>query len=385
MRIYVASVVRGFLVELFNKLKGVQFTYNNKDIYEKLSKKKIILNKIARSSLFDKLGIIRVIRVPDVDSDLVFSYNKFLRTNRPYIIYLENPYALVNYSNRRNITYFGKKNLERILSDKNLKAIIGLSKASSETLPLVYDLPSHILVDYIPPLISNVKLEKEFLENRSKESKLKCLYISHRFELKGGADVLKTFETLKDLGYDNINIEIITSLNTISEEDKLRIDNLSNVKLSDFSFNKEELNEKYKQNNIILNPTRMDSFGMVLLEAMKYGVVPITTDLYAIPEFVKNNYNGFLTQPKFRLFEENNLPNDYIWNNREKTIYSSYLDSNIVSFMTNKLIHVFNNRDELQKLSINAYDTANLSTYSEEAIIKKWEDLFLTIGEKINA
>ncbi len=53
---------------------------------------------------------------------------------------------------------------------------------------------------------------------------------------------------------------------------------------------------------IFINPTRQDSFSLVVLEAIKSGNVIISSDLYAIPEMVIDDYNGYLVGPKYRIF-----------------------------------------------------------------------------------
>jgi L-malate glycosyltransferase len=51
----------------------------------------------------------------------------------------------------------------------------------------------------------------------------------------------------------------------------------------------------HKEYGIFLCPTRQDSQGVSMCEAMSSGLVPITSDNTAIPEFVKDNVSGFLT------------------------------------------------------------------------------------------
>src|SRR5699024_4080105 len=148
---------------------------------------------------------------------------------------------------------------------------------------------------------------------------------------------------LEENNYQNIKLNIITDFKKISPKLKNEISNFKNLSLNDFSFNSKELNDIYAESDILLNPTRQDSFPLVILEAMKKGNIVISTDLYAIPEIVKDEKNSLLTQPRYRFFEYNNLPNEYVWNNRNKTIYSNYIDKNIINFMYEKIIFLYNN------------------------------------------
>ncbi|MBK8291291.1 MAG: glycosyltransferase family 4 protein [Flammeovirgaceae bacterium] len=58
----------------------------------------------------------------------------------------------------------------------------------------------------------------------------------------------------------------------------------------------EEIAEKHKQFGIFLSPTRQDAQGVSMCEAMASGLVPITSSVTAIPEFVKDGVNGCTTK-----------------------------------------------------------------------------------------
>src|SRR5699024_714377 len=126
------------------------FDISQTNTYEKIDKRKIFMNKVARSSFMDHLGYVRTILIDDKGNyDLNFSYNKFLNTKTDYIIYLENPYALVNYSTRRNKTFLGKKKLNRLMDDPKFRGFICISKACQQNLEAVYDLPENVFVEQI--------------------------------------------------------------------------------------------------------------------------------------------------------------------------------------------------------------------------------------------
>jgi glycosyltransferase involved in cell wall biosynthesis len=55
-----------------------------------------------------------------------------------------------------------------------------------------------------------------------------------------------------------------------------------------------ELYELYTSSDIFVFPSLREGFGMVLIEAMHYGLPIVTTDAGAIPYLVKNGINGFL-------------------------------------------------------------------------------------------
>lgn len=376
-KVYVATKARGFLLELFNsKFDNIKFYYNNEKIYETNSKVKLIFSTLAKSKLANHLGIIQRIKVDKKDNDVIFSYNRFLKTDKEYVIYLENPLALVHYSIGRNSTIIGKKKINTYLNDKNLKSIVCLSRACYETINNFYNIPNTINVKQIYPLVvSNEFTNEENINIKCNEKNIQCLYISSNFNLKGGVDIIECFNKLRGKNIDNIKLKIITQIDSIDKSVKAYINQNPNISLYDFKFNRKELSYIYNESCILLNPTRQDSFSLVVLEAMKAGNAIITTDLYAIPEMVKNDYNGYLTFPKYRFFNYDNMPNEKVWNNRKKTIYSNYLDENIVDFLLKKLIYLNNNREKLKEFCINSYKKSNSKEFNDKEIIKKWNEL----------
>jgi glycosyltransferase involved in cell wall biosynthesis len=376
-KILVATKVRGFLIELFNNANpSMKFIYDPNKFYETNSKKKLILSSLVKSRLADHLGVIQRINRENNSCDIGFSYNRFLKSDVDYVIYLENPLALVHYSTERPKTLMSKIKLQRYFKDPHLKSIICLSKACYDTVNNFYSIPSRIKVDQIYPFVKDNNLtNKNHIKKKCRKEEINCLYISSNFNLKGGKDILACFKMLQTQGVSNIKLKIITKKDLVDDEVKQYIKQNKNIEIFDFNFNKEKLNEIYNSSSIFLNPTRQDSFSLVVLEAIKSGNAIISTDLYAIPEMVENNQNGYLIQPKFRFFNYNNMPNETVWNNRKKTIYSDYVDKNIVEFLYEKLTFLNENREELERLCLNSYKKAITGEFSESYILEKWESM----------
>lgn len=380
-RIFVATKVRGFLSALFDHpFSSMKFTYNKERIYETNSKLKLIIAKLVRSKIADQFGVIQRIKVEPHNHDIIFSFNRFIKTNNKYLIYLENPLALIHYSTNRNKTLIGKLKLKRFIRDDNLKAIVCLSRACYDTIRNFYDIPKAVKIEQIYPLIpGNPLTSEESIRNKCRRDDIYCLYISSNFNLKGGKDILTCFERIKALGINNIKLRIISQIRTVDESSRRAIENNRNIELYDFVLNKEELNNLYNESSILLNPSRQDSFSMVALEAIKSGNAVLTTDLYALPEMVIENYNGFLTTPKYRFFQYDNMPNLSVWNNRQETIYSDYIDDNIVGFLLDRITYLHGNRNELERLALNSFSLSNGAKFNQDVISKQWERLFYDI------
>ena len=67
-----------------------------------------------------------------------------------------------------------------------------------------------------------------------------------------------------------------------------------NVINEDNYISNEKLHRYHKENSIFIYLTRMDSQSVTLSEALSSGLVSISSNNTAIPEFINNNHNGFL-------------------------------------------------------------------------------------------
>jgi glycosyltransferase involved in cell wall biosynthesis len=57
-----------------------------------------------------------------------------------------------------------------------------------------------------------------------------------------------------------------------------------------------ELPGLYREHGVFLCPTRQDAQGVSMCEAMASGLVPVSTGVTAIPEFIRHGENGLLSR-----------------------------------------------------------------------------------------
>jgi len=74
-----------------------------------------------------------------------------------------------------------------------------------------------------------------------------------------------------------------------------QINRFPNVSVHNQFLNHVEIAAEHQQHGIFLAPTRQDAQGVSMCEAMSSGLVPITSNNTAIPEFVTDGQTGFLT------------------------------------------------------------------------------------------
>lgn len=71
---------------------------------------------------------------------------------------------------------------------------------------------------------------------------------------------------------------------------------MKNVIIQQGFLTKEKIYELHQQHGIFLCPTRLDSQGVSMCEAMSSGLVPVTNDVAAISEFVEHEKSGLLAK-----------------------------------------------------------------------------------------
>lgn len=189
---------------------------------------------------------------------------------------------------------------------------------------------------YIPHLSTFNADEKNFVNNKI------ALNVGRLTNDKQQILLLKIWKKLKEqkkLNGWSLRIVGEGELRTVLEEYILENDLSDCVTLVSIT---SRIDLEYANANLFLFTSKMEGFGMVLLEAMAFGVPCISFDCHSGPrDIIKNNYNGYLID----CYDE------------EK--YSSTIDK------------VINNEELLDELSKNAYKTIN--EWDNESIIKLWK------------
>ena len=378
MNVLILGKVRGFFKHLMNDINGEKLSFTSQnDTYEVASKLKVLVASLLRTKVIGALGIFKVVKYKNQNdkADMYLSFNRFVDSDKPYYIYLENPTALCNYSLTCLKSPFAKKKIRKLLANDNLKKIICMSKACENTLEEVVGVPvpkSKVCQIY-PYVQANSLVSEKVIRKRCNEKCVKLLFIAQgdRFLSKGGLEVIEAFAMLKK-GND-VSLTIITNIEKITEKVKSRIE-LEGIKLFDFKFSYEEMEKMYSTHHVLLQPSSDDSFGLTVLEAMKAGLAIIASEMYGFKEMVSDGVNGYLIDPAYRFFDENDIPNPKVWNNRKKTIYSGKINRQLTEDLIDAICKLVNEKVLLLDYSLASYNKAN-SDFGKEMIINKWNEL----------
>ena len=383
MNIHFITPVRGFFKHLMkDRAINAKFTSEKGALYEINGRKNMrtFLKNVARSKVGDLLGFIHTPNAINNSCDLYASSNRFLKADKPYIIYVENPSGLYHYSLARKKTFLGNRKLKKLINDKTLKALVCMSKACYDTFERVcVKVPENVLLTQIYPLLpDNPLVDKNIIQERCAADKpLKLLFIAQgdAFLSKGFLEILECYRRIKRVGIKNIHITIVTSFDTVDKNLLSLAMNEEGITVYDFKFDYDGMQRLYSEHSVMIMPTSQDSFNLTILEGIKAGLPIIGSRLYAIPEMVEDGYNGFLCEPAWWFFDQNNIPNPKVWNHRKKTIFSRIRNERVTSFLYDRIVKINNDRELLLRMSLNSFCKSSQPPFSHDYIVEQWNNL----------
>lgn len=212
------------------------------------------------------------------DADIVYSWSKFpLRIRKPWVIELDNPYALTYYS-RRSLLLL--RPAVRFLLGR-ARHVSFMSEACEATFTEIFGThPTRTSVQY--PFVPAQPVRKRA------DGPLRFLFVALDFRMKGGPELV---EAWKRAGLADAELHIVTA-------ERHEASDVANIVFHQPASHERLLAEHFPKADVFVYPTLFDSFGVVLLEALSFGLGIIATDLYATPELVEDGVNGrLLTHP----------------------------------------------------------------------------------------
>lgn len=128
--------------------------------------------------------------------------------------------------------------------------------------------------------------ESPFYPTRQSETQLRILFVGRDFEIKGGAILM---EAAARLDPERFALTVVT-------------DQRFHPRVTDRippcvrflpPCGKSELIELYRKHDVFVFPTRLDAFGLVVVEAMLHAMAVLASPVRAIPEIVGQDLDGF--------------------------------------------------------------------------------------------
>lgn len=137
------------------------------------------------------------------------------------------------------------------------------------------------------------------IEKEMKKEKINILCVSRVAADKGHDKLIASMEIIIQK-YKNVNLTIVGDGNErIKLENYVKSNNLGEFIKFTGNIPREKLPEYYSRADIFAMVSRRvdETFGIVYIEAMAFGLPIIASDFAAIPEVVQDNLTGFLVDP----------------------------------------------------------------------------------------
>lgn len=175
--------------------------------------------------------------------------------------------------------------VERVLQ-KKADIIINVSKYEYES-AIAYGLEKNNQV----VIYSGLSGEKGIIDSKIMlpKGKINILYVG-RFDSQKGLDIL--LEAFKICNREDLHLTIIGD-NVVG--DGAKIEKINSEKITFMGWvPHEKLASYYNACDVVVMPSRWEAFGLVAIEAMKYGKALIVSNKGALPELVQEDVNGMI-------------------------------------------------------------------------------------------
>lgn len=213
-----------------------------------------------------------------------------------YYNYLSSAKALNEQLRKKEIHYpYQRAFFEKLMTRKDIRVqFVYVSKGLKEYYvdPFVGVSPEHF--EIIPNII-----DKHMFPYKEKKETDRFNILSIRpYTAKNYANDLTVaviLELSKKKGFKKLHFSLYGD-GPLFDEITQPIRHFSNVHLNKMFVPQHEISELHAAHGIYLGPSRHDSQGVSLNEAMSSGLVPISNAIGGIPDFVEDGVSGFLAE-----------------------------------------------------------------------------------------
>ena len=261
----------------------------------------------------------------------IHSFNRILYTNKPWFLTFEDHRVLYrNPQNKQEAIIYDL--LNNRLSLENCQKIIAISDYAKlrfgkriEGWTIAEKVNNKLLVIH-PNFPVIVRQPKIYQEHQS----LQLVFVGNHFARKGGIVALRLAKKAEKLGLP-LTIHIISGLEygsgvpTDFPDRSKYTEDLKLLHLSNVVFHKNIPNAKvlelFSQSHFQLMATLHDTYGYSIVEGFSVATPAITTNVCALPEFIRHDENGYIL--KLPINEIKHWSN---WLHGEKTKTDEYWD-----------------------------------------------------------
>jgi glycosyltransferase involved in cell wall biosynthesis len=128
------------------------------------------------------------------------------------------------------------------------------------------------------------------------------LFVATQFEIKGGAALLRAFRRV----HQEVATARLDVVSHVSPEHLDLVAGCPGIRVHEAGFTREQITDRFLRHaDVLVHPTYVESFGMIVLEALAQGVAVVATDVYALREMVRDGLNGTLLAPPISIWDGN--------------------------------------------------------------------------------
>ena len=258
-----------------------------------VSREKAVQGKVSRSWK-QRLPLMNIKRRPTKSpADSVIYVWGAVIDRGPFIVDLDNPYSLVAY-NAAAMTLW-RPVLRKILSSRRCLEIRCLSEACRKAVGELFGPAAYEKAMVVYPRLPQRTVGVESLSKTGP----RFLFIGTQFEIKAGPELVEAFRLFRTRE-NQATLDVITHLPDAYSE----FANVEGVRIHEAKFTREQIWANFmEQADVLIHPSYMESFGMVLLEALSHGLAIVASDVYAHREMVVHGRNGVLVNPPVKYWE----------------------------------------------------------------------------------
>lgn len=187
-----------------------------------------------------------------------------------------------------------KKKIYKYLEFINLKQCDGVICPCPYTKNVIKSHSNNIkTIDIENSFEADIKPLSIFLKKR-------LLFVGSVYERKGIDYLIQAINLLPNPDKENLKVDIIGNLNSENYVAGLKdlVKKFNLQKIITFKGRVSDLTEYYGSAYTFVLPSLLEGYGLVIIEAMKYGLPVIAFNNSAIPYTIKDGYNGLLAENK---------------------------------------------------------------------------------------
>ena len=218
-----------------------------------------------------------MVYINPIGADVIHSCGGIIPMNKkePWVMDVEQVASFVGFmAGRLEKT---RKKVEKMLSRPACKKLMPWTKAGYES--IINGLDASAFEDKMEVVYPAMHLP-EHKAKKEKCDRQRLLFVSVRFFTKGGKELLEAYEVLSKK-YD-IELTIVSDVPVELQRKHPSVrfykPNISREKI---------LEDFFPRSDIFVLPSFMDTFGIVLLEAMAFGMPIVASNVFAIPEMIE--------------------------------------------------------------------------------------------------